>query len=66
MTNSKDSRWYKIAYEALTEKGVPISAADKAAIVIANDDKNISRTESDQKDVDDAMTWYRAKQQESK
>lgn len=57
----KYSRWYKIAYDALTEKGVPISAADKAAIVIANDDAGITRTESDQKDIDDAMTWYRAK-----
>ena len=60
----KSSRWYRITYDALTEKGVPVSAAEKAAIVIANDDKNIPRTPEAQKDIDDAMTWYRAEQGE--
>lgn len=65
MTKPFDHRMYEVARNALTEHGVPITAAERAAQVVASDEAtqpNLGRTHQDQKDVSDAMTWYWAKQ----
>lgn len=60
---------YEAYVQQMTDKGIPVTTAKEASFVIANDvsgKANLGRTESEQRKVDDAMTWYRAKQQESK
>jgi hypothetical protein len=59
---------YEVSMQFLTESGVPVSAAERASKVVANDDPekpNFGRTNQDQKDVADAMTWMSAKKTSS-
>lgn len=63
-----DNSLYEASYQALIENGVPVSTAQKASEVVASDNAaliNFGRSASDQKNVDDAMTWYWAKQTET-
>jgi hypothetical protein len=59
-----DEELYNASFKALTERGVPVSAAERASRVVANDqpqEPNLGRTKQDQQDVQDAMTWLKAK-----
>jgi hypothetical protein len=59
-----DEELYNASFEALTQRGVPVSAAERASSVVANDQPqqpNLGRTDQDQQDVQDAMTWLNAK-----
>jgi hypothetical protein len=59
-----DEELYNASFKALTERGVPVSAAERASRVVANDqpqELNLGRTKQDQQDVQDAMTWLKAK-----
>ncbi len=59
-----DEELYNASFKALTERGVPVSAAERASRVVANDQptqSNLGRTKQDQQDVEDAMTWLNAK-----
>jgi hypothetical protein len=59
-----DEELYNASLKALTERGVPVSAAERASRVVANDQNqqpNLGRTDQDQQDVQDAMTWLNAK-----
>jgi hypothetical protein len=54
---------YQSAKSALIARGVPVSAAEKASLVVAKDDPkqpDLGRTEQDQKHIKDAMTWMNA------
>jgi hypothetical protein len=54
---------YEASVKALTDRGVPVSAAEKASVVVAKDDgskPDFGRTEQDQKHIKDAMTWMNA------
>jgi hypothetical protein len=60
---------YQVAFNQLTSKGVPVSTAQRASLVVAKDDPskpNLGRTEKDQSYISDAMIWMSAKQKESK
>jgi hypothetical protein len=60
---STDQDLYNASMKFLTESGVPVSAAERASKVVANDDPykpNLGRTEQDKKDINDAMTWMNA------
>ncbi len=59
-----DEELYNASLKALTQRGVPVSAAERASRVVANDQPqqpNLGRTDQDQQDVQDAMTWLNAK-----
>lgn len=52
------------AYKSLVDRDVPPSTAERAADVIGKDNPekpNFGRTEEDQKNVSDAVTWMNAK-----
>lgn len=54
---------YQASMSVLTGHGVPVSAAEKASLIVAKDDpkqSNLGRTEQDQKHIKDAMTWMNA------
>jgi hypothetical protein len=54
---------YQSAKSALIARGVSVSAAEKASLVVAKDDpkqSNLGRTEEDRKHIKDAMTWMNA------
>jgi len=54
---------YQAAMSGLTARGVPVSAAEKASYVVSKDDPakpDLGRTEEDQRNVRDAMTWMNA------
>jgi hypothetical protein len=58
-----NQKLYDASMQFLTESGVPVSAAERASEVVANDDPyqpNLGRTAQDQKDITDAMTWMNA------
>lgn len=59
---------YDASFKALTERGVPVSAAEKASEVVAKDNPqlpDLGRTPEDQKHVRDAITWlFAARQQQ--
>lgn len=59
-----NQKLYNVSMEFFTQLGVPIAAAERASKVVASDDPNkpdFGRTNQDQKDVADAMTWMNAK-----
>jgi len=59
---------YEASFKALTERGVPVSAAEKASEVVAKDNPSLpdlGRSLEDQRKVQDAMTWLFAVQQSS-
>jgi hypothetical protein len=59
-----DEELYNASLKALTQRGVPVSAAERASRVVANDQPqqpNLGRTDQDQQDVQDAMTWLNVK-----
>jgi hypothetical protein len=50
--------------ETLESKGIPTSAAERAAKVLVKDDAslpNLGRSQQDQKDISDAWQWLEAK-----
>jgi hypothetical protein len=54
---------YQSAKSALEANGVPVSTAEKAALVVAKDDPkqpDLGRSEQDRKHIKDAMTWMNA------
>ena len=54
---------FQASMSALTSRGVPISAAERASRVVAKDDpaqSDLGRSEEDQRNVKDAMTWMNA------
>ena len=58
-----NQKLYDASMQFFTESGVPISAAERASKVVANDDPNkpdLGRTTQDQKHITDAMTWMSA------
>jgi hypothetical protein len=58
-----NQKLYDASMEFFTQSGVPISTAERASKVVANDDPNkpdFGRTEQDQKHINDAMTWMSA------
>jgi len=51
---------YEASFKALTERGVPVSTAEKASEVVAKDNPSLpdlGRSSEDQRNVQDAMTW---------
>lgn len=52
---------YEATYQVLINEGVPVSAAQRAAKVVASDKVPLSRTPEQQKDIQDALTWMFAK-----
>lgn len=58
-----NQKLYDASMRFFTESGVPVSTAERASKVVANDDPtkpNLGRTEQDQKDITDATTWMNA------
>ncbi len=63
MTEIQNQELYEASFKALTERGVPVSAAERASRVVATDNPqlpDLGRTLEDQKDIQDAMTWLQA------
>ena len=59
---------YEASFKALTERGVPVSAAEKASEVVTKDNPSLpdlGRSLEDQRKVQDAMTWLFAVQRSS-
>lgn len=54
---------YETSLKVLTDRGVPVSTAEKALVVVAKDDgskSDFGRTNQDQQDIRDAVTWMNA------
>ena len=51
---------FQASMDALTARGVPVSAAERASSVVAKDvpaKPDLGRSEQDQRNIKNAMTW---------
>lgn len=65
MTEPWNQKLYEASIKALQENGVPVNAAERASRVVASDAVPPDRTEAQQREVDDAMTWFWASKTET-
>lgn len=66
MQNTNKQEQYESYVEQMTAKGIPVSTAKDAALVMINDkpgEPKLGRTEEDQRKILDAYTWYKAKKE---